>query len=140
MLEIENNKYYRESLLQTSLIVLALTVVLIFMKPSFGPGAVIFGVMIELAILAQTFTESISVDDVNLKIVSYTFFSKKEIVLSKAEIRSKLSKTGSFRSPVYWVLDIMQRNKRIYSIDSRDGFDEDDLVMLDNSINTPMIK
>jgi hypothetical protein len=46
----------------------------------------------------------------------------------------QFSKAGSFRSPSYWVLDIMQHNKRVYRIDSRDGFKEEDLVMLNDNL------
>lgn len=134
MIKINNDKEYREFLLHMSLWLLTGCVLMLFLKPSFWVGTVILTVIIGLIFLSQSFTESVSVDDTNVTIVYYRFFSKKEIVINKSNMKSKLSKTGSFRGPVYWVLDIMKQNKKVYSIDSRDGFSEDDLIMIDNSL------
>lgn len=134
MIKINNDKEYHEYVLRMSLWLLAGGVVMLFLKPSFWVGTIIITVIIELIFLSQSFTDSVSVDDINVTIVYYCFFSRKKIVISKSETKSKLSKTGSFRSPVYWVLDIMKQNKRVYSIDSRDGFNEDDLIMIDNCL------
>jgi hypothetical protein len=136
MIEVKNKKNYHKSLLQTTLWILAGFVITLFLNPSFFAGSVIICIIIELIFLSERFTQSVSVDNINATIIYYHFLSKKEIVIKKGETKSKLSKAGSFRSPVYWILDIIQHNKRIYRIDSRDGFDEDDLIMIDNNLKT----
>lgn len=136
MVEIINRKNYNKSLLKTTLWILAGFVVTIFLNPSFFVVAIILSIIIELIFLSEKYTERVSVDDINTTIVFHRFFSKKEMVINKSETRSKLSKVASFRGSAYWVLDIMQHKKRIYRIDSRDGFGEDDLIMLDNSLKS----
>lgn len=134
MIKINNDKEYHESLLQTSLLILAGAVIVIFLKPSSWLGVIIFTVIIELVFLLQSFTDSVSVDDLKVTIISYRFFSKKAIIINKSEARSKLSKAASFRGGPYWVLEILQQNKKIYSIESRDGFSEEELVMLNDCL------
>ena len=107
---------------------------MIFLTPSVWAGVLIFTIIIELIFLLQSFTDSVIVDDTKVTIVSYRFFSKKVIVINKSEAGSKLSKVASFRGGPYWVLDLMQHNKKVYSIESRDGFTEEDLVMLNDCL------
>ena len=140
MIKINNDKEYHESLLQTTLLILAAAVILIFLKPYSWVGIIIFTVIIELIFLSQSFTDSISIDDTSVIIVNYCFFSKKVIVINRSEASSKLWKAASFRSPAYWVLDILQQNKKIYSIESRGGFSEEDLVMLNDCLKSPASK
>lgn len=116
--------------------ILAGFVVTIFLNLSFFIIAIILSVIIELILLSERYTERVSVDDINVTIVFHRFLSKKIMVINKNGMRLKLSKAASFRGPAYWVVDIMQHKKRIYRIDSRDGFNEDDLIMLDNSLKS----
>jgi hypothetical protein len=134
MIEIKNEKSYYKSILQMTLWILSGFIIMLFLKPSSFAGIIIICILIELVLLSERFTQSIRVDNINATIIYYRFLSKKEIVISKGETRSKLSKAGSLRSPAYWVLDIRQHNKRIHRIDSRDGFSEEDLIMLDNNL------
>lgn len=135
MIKVNNDKEYHESLLHTSLLILAAALIMIFLKPLSWVGVIVFTVIIELIFLSQSFTDSVSVDDTKVTIVSYCFFSRNVIIINKSEASSKLSKAPSFRGSAYWVLDIMQHNKKVYGIESRDGFSEKDLVMLNSLIS-----
>ncbi len=112
-------------------------VIMLFLNPSFFIGDIIMFILIELILLSERFTQSVSANHISITIIYYHFLSKKEIVINRSETKSKLSKVGSFRSPVYFVLDIRRYNKRVYRIDSRDGFSKDELNMLHDNLNLP---
>ena len=101
-------------------------------NPSFFIGTVIIFLIIEAILISENFTQSISVDNLKVKIINYHFFSKKEIVVERNKVEFKLSKKASFRSPGYYVLDVLENKKRIYTIDSRNGFEEEELIKLND--------
>ena len=136
MLEIKNKKKYYKSLTLTSMWILIGFTMVQLLNPSFFIGTILIAIIIEVIFLSEKFTQSVSVDSENVTVVYYHFISKKNLIISKTGSTCKISKKGSFRSPIYLVMDIIQNNKKIYQIDSRDGFDEDELIKLNRILNS----
>ncbi|MFT4154698.1 hypothetical protein [Parafilimonas sp.] len=132
MIEIKSKKDYYKSLIKSSLWIVVGFLIIQIINPSFFFGTLIIFLVIEAILISENFTQSISVDALNVKIINYHFFSKKEIVIERNKVEFKLLKKASFRSPGYFVLDVLENKKRIYTIDSRNGFEEEELIKLND--------
>jgi hypothetical protein len=136
MFELKNEKSYYKFLFQSSILALFAFIIVQMFKPSSFIGTFLIYTALELILFSTKFTDSVIVNSNRATVIYYRFFYRREIVFSISDIQSKISKEASLRSPVYLVLNIFQDNKKIYSIDSRDGFDDDDLIKLDQVLNT----
>jgi hypothetical protein len=83
--------------------------------------------VVEVIFLSGKFTQKVSIDTTGLEIVYYQFLFEKKLSIPRNKLTIQKRKTGSFRSPSFFVLNIMNNKKEVYRVDSRDGFNEDDL-------------
>lgn len=134
MIVVENKIDYKKSMLRTSSLIFLASLLMLMFRPQFILVSFLMFLIIEIILLSAKFTQAVIVDDSIIKIVYWTFLVKREIEMKKDEIQFKLSKTGSFRSPSYFVLDILQKKRKIYRIDGRDGFSKDDLLKIEKSL------
>lgn len=134
MLELVNQKKHNQTLVIVSLLIIV-GMLLIGMVTSNLLGALLIGMIIEFLFLTQKITLKLSIDHTGLKVLYYRFFSKNEIQISSGGIKSKADYQVAFRSPKYLTLKIYKKNKLMYTIDSRDGFLEEDLKKMEYYIN-----
>ena len=90
----------------------------------------IMGVAVLLLIVSRRITSAISFDSTHMIITYFIFFTRRELKVESENMELKLSKESTFRSPKYFLLKIFSNGKQVYTIDSRDGFEEQEFVEL----------
>lgn len=135
MIIIKNKKkYYFNFIKISSLILIAFIIVEIF--SSFSIIALLLFLFIEIILISSRFTQSVSIDTSFVVIYYYHFLIKKQLVFPRKDVEIKEIRIASFRSPAYNVINIIKNRKQVYQIDSRDGFDKDDLKMIMDFVNS----
>ena len=129
MLKIENQKQYNHSLKMRTLYLFLAFAIIQMVKPAFFFNCILF-LIIETMVVSIKFTQSLIIEPSGLTINYFHFFSAKKITIPLEMANFKLIKTGSFRSPSYYVLKIMEGKRKVHEIDSRDGIQENDLKQI----------
>lgn len=125
-----SNNYFNYVTRILVILTIAVFIAIIIYPSSFAISFILYLVLIIL-FTGSRYTQSISIDSQNIIITYFQFFAKKELKISIKEITIKMIKAVAFRNPKYFILQVYQKNKKIYSIDSRDGFLEEDFKKIE---------
>ena len=136
MIEVKNKKKYFPTLIKSTLLMLSGFILVLIFQQSFSWLVLILLLTIELILISTKFTQSISIKSTKIVIIYFRFLIKSRLEIQKSEVEFKLKKSASLRSPAYLILEILKKNKKVYQVDSRDGFEEEDLNLIKSSINT----
>lgn len=129
-MKIESKTPYATVIGRSSLILFVAFIFLIIVKPdTWGIIFLLFAIC-ELQILARKHTYTISALSTGITVNYVSFFIKKELKIPVEKLEVKLSTERAFRNPKYFVLRIYCKRKLVYSIDSRDGIEENELRQL----------
>ena len=129
-MRIENRTTYMTVMSRYHLILIAAFIISIVTKPEGWWVSCLLFVIIELLVLSNKFTESISIGPTSMITTYFRFFSRKELKVPVKELELRLTKEATFRSPKYFRLKITRKRKLVYVVDSRDGFEEEELRQL----------
>ncbi len=126
-MKIENSTTYTTVMSRYHLILIAAFIISIVAKPEGWYVSGLLFVFIELLLIFSKFTQSISVSSTNIIITYFRFFTRKELQVPVNDLELRLTKEATFRSPKYFLLKILSKGKLVYVVDSRDGFEEEEL-------------
>ena len=134
MYKINNDERYIQSRLTISGFLIIGFMITGIIKPHSLFVSVFLFAVIEIIFLLQKFTTSVAVDELDFIVTYSQFFLKRELKIPKRDVSIKISNEVTFRSPEHLVVYVNVKNKNIYKIDSRDGFDDEDLYKLSQFI------
>jgi hypothetical protein len=129
-MKVENSNNYTTVTIRYVLILVAAFLFSIVTKPEAWELSVSMGLIVVLWIISKKFTQRIDLDSETVTITYFRFLTRKELQVPVEGLEVKLTKEATFRSPKYFLLKIFFKRKHLYTIDSRDGFREDELRQL----------
>jgi hypothetical protein len=135
MIVIKNEKKYYPYVIRVTLLLLTGLIIFHLVKTPPLWGTVLFFLILELIFISNTFTQSISIDASRVVISYFSFLIEKQLTIPISKTEFKITKTASFRSPTYFLLSVFENEKRVYQIDTRDGFSEEDFHKLQDFRN-----
>src|SRR3954452_14991765 len=116
MTEIQTNKNYKSYLIKISaLLFCGLGVVYLWTGGNYLVYLLLFA-FLEIIFLSQKFTQKIVITDDNLNILYYNWMFSKKTTFKLNQIDFKLRKLIANRGYKYVVLDIISKNKVLYTI------------------------
>ncbi|MDR0872335.1 MAG: hypothetical protein LBN27_02560 [Prevotellaceae bacterium] len=124
------------------MVVIAFVVYLIIFIFSF-PHTIISGgtcislfVFTEIIIISTRYTKKVSISEIGVTITYYQFLRLKLLTIPFKNAIFELSKKKVYqRLEHFYVIKIFQNNKMLYEIDSRDGFEEFELIDIKKKID-----
>lgn len=84
--------------------------------------------LIMLILLGKKYFELITVSDNTVKIRRRNIFKVSEVTLDLSTINFELKQTASYKGGRFFLLEIRMKNQLKFSLDSRDGFNEAELL------------
>lgn len=90
--------------------------------------------LILLLFLSQKYTVKIVQDASSLKVEYMRFLRKETLNVPLYRLSVKLNSNASLRSAKYYILEIYDAKKKVYEVDSRDGFDERQFINFADNI------
>jgi len=96
---------------------------------------IVLFVIVGLLIISKKFTQEITVTEKMAQIVYFKWAIKKNLELEVSRVRTEIRNEVAIRGYKHKFLNIYYDNRLKYSIDSGDGFNPDDLELLDKEIS-----
>ena len=127
---IRNKRSYFQYLLTISLVLVACLVVLFFVNPHYPMAFFTLFFLLELLVLSIRFTAEVSVTDTNLQITYYKWAIRKVLSYDPSNTTAKSTWTVLLSGSKYKIIKIYFQGKLVYSFNTNEGFDDDDLYTL----------
>lgn len=130
MTELRSKRSYSSDLLLTWLMIIAALAIVAILKYFDLWAFITIFLLLSIAISSRSFTAGITVDAVSVVIKYHRFFLSKEIIVPANEATLVVAKAVAFRGGAFCQLKVFRKNKLVYTIDSRDGFDKESLEII----------
>lgn len=89
------------------------------------------GIAFMVIMLAQKYTHEITIDSEGINITYYTFFKKKVVNIARPALSLNICPKKHFRSPVFYVLNVLEKQQLKYAVRSIEGnWDKEELMKL----------
>ena len=135
MIEISNNKSYRQYIFLVTIILLAGLAILSIVKPkNIGVSLGLF-IFFEIVFLSKRFTGKISVVENNVVIAYYKWGVKRLLEFDIKNIRAEVGEIAENRGYKHKSLNIFYKNKLAYSFNTSDGFSDEDIDIVEEQIS-----
>ncbi len=133
-MRLKNRNTYTATMTRYFLILACGVMVCIITAPAAWLATFSIAMGIALILASNKFTEQIIAETDYITITYQRFFIRQHIRLPLDGLELRFTREASFRSPAYFVLKIFSLEKHIYSVDSRDGFHENELKEFANHL------
>lgn len=127
MLIIANKRIYSLYILKMSFLIVGVLALFIIIGKLGLIDALLFFIITELIILSNKFTAEVTIYNGKIRFKYYRWLKRFYKEANINDITIKKSFAGSLRSPKHGILKFLYKKKLFFSIDSSDGFTEEDL-------------
>ncbi|MDO6432746.1 hypothetical protein Q4E93_19220 [Flavitalea sp. BT771] len=135
MIEIYNNKSYKQYIFLVTLILLAGLAILLIVRPkNIGVSLGLF-IFLEIVFLSRRFTDKISVVENNIVIAYYKWGFRRLLEFDIKNIRAEVGKIVENRGYKNKSLNIFYKNKLAYTFNTSDGFNDEDIDIVEEQIS-----
>lgn len=134
MLIIVNKKSYKLYILKTSFLIGGALALFIIIGKLGLIGALLFFIIIELIILSNKFTAEVAIHNGKIRLKYYRWLKLFYKEANMNDITIEKNFAGSLRSPKHEILKFLYKKKPFFSIDSSDGFTEEDFKKISEII------
>ncbi len=102
------------------------------LRPNYLVIYLIISTIISIVILSMKFTQKVVINSIDTEIYYFIFLNQRKIKLSTSRIKFKIKSEVTFRNGKFYLFEVFDVNRKIYTIDSRHGFDEEDFMSIIN--------
>lgn len=135
MITLKTRTSYYQRMIRLSIIMLVSFTIILLLDISSILLVTCFFAIIMMVVLGRSYFEYITVSDSKFRIRRRNLFKASEFVLDTSTIDFELKKTASYKGGRFYILEIRSKKQLKFTIDSRDGFRDDELVSFFNEVS-----
>lgn len=131
-MEINNRISYMQYLIRIFILLFVALLFSSILRPNYLVIYLIISTIISIVILSMKFTQKVVINSIDTEIYYFIFLNQRKIKLSTSRIKFKIKSEVTFRNGKFYLFEVFDVNRKIYTIDSRHGFDEEDFMSIIN--------